>query len=222
MNGTIVQPGGTFSFNEAAGDRTLANGYLEAPEYVYSKEVMGVGGGVCQASTTVYQAAVYAGMTIVDRSPHSMEVNYSDYGKDATVNSVKGHRVDLKFVNNTAYPIYIKSAVESKDGQRNRLVTRVTIYGPYRGKGVKYDFDVQTEPIPAPTDAQIVVDKDAEYVIYETEEYEYQKAKDGIKVTSYQVRYESGVEVDRVYLDTDTYDPKPQILYIGATPMETQ
>lgn len=222
VNGSVVKPGETFSFNAAAGDRTLANGYKEAPEYVYSQEVMGIGGGVCQASTTVYQAAVYAGMTITDRSPHSMAVNYSPYGKDATVNSVKGHRVDLKFVNNTPSTVYIKSAVESKDGQRSRLVTRVTIYGPYPGDGVRYDFDVQEEAIPAPTEAQIVVDKEAQYVIYETEEYEYQKAKDGTKVTSYQVKYVNGVEQDRVYLDTDTYNPKPQILYVGASPFETQ
>ena len=193
VNGTVVKPGETFSFNDAAGDRTLANGYYEAPEYVYSQEVMGVGGGVCQASTTVYQAAIYAGMTIVDRSPHSLEVNYSDFGKDATVNSTKGHRVDLKFKNNTEYPIYIKSAVESKDGNRSRLVTRVTIYGPYKGDGVTYDFAIEEEVLPAPEEAQIVVDKDSEYVYYETEEYEYQKAKDGVKVTSYQVKYVNGV-----------------------------
>ena len=140
---------------------------------------------------------------------------------DATVNSTKGHHVDLKFRNDTAYPIYIKSAVESKSGQRTRLVTRVTIYGAYMGDGVSYDFATELETIPASTEAQIVLDKEGTYCYYETEEYEYQKAKDGTKVTSYQVKYVNGVEESRVYLDTDTYNPKQQILYVGVNPPES-
>lgn len=69
--------------------------------------------------------------------------------------------------------------------------------------------------IPAPTEAQIVVDKEGQYVTYETEEYVFQKAKDGTKVTSYHVMYVAGVEQSRVFLDTDIYSPKPQILYVG-------
>ena len=111
INGTVIQPGETFSFNSIVGDRTKANGFYEALEYVYGTEQMGIGGGVCQASTTVYQAAIRAGMTIIERHPHSLVVNYSDFGKDATVNSTKGHRVDFRFRNDSGSPIYIKAAV---------------------------------------------------------------------------------------------------------------
>lgn len=217
INGTIINPGETFSFNSIVGERSLKNGFLPAPEYTYGQEVMGVGGGVCQASTTVYQAAVRSGMEILKRDPHSMEVRYAAWGTDATVNSTRGHEIDLKFRNNTAYPIYIKAGVESKEGNRSRLVTRVTIYGQYMGDGVTYNFDTKLETILPPEEAQIEVDKKAQYVTYDDETHIYQEAKSGLKVTSYQVKYVAGFEQDRIFLDTDTYKPKPQIIYIGAT-----
>ena len=75
-----MKPGEKFSFNGVVGERSIKNGFYEAVEYAYGTEVMGVGGGSCQASTTVYQAAVEAGLTITDRTPHSKEVSYASYG----------------------------------------------------------------------------------------------------------------------------------------------
>ncbi len=220
INGTVLQPGDTFSFNDIVGERTLKNGFSEAPEYTYGQEVPGVGGGVCQASTTVYQAAVRAGLEIVRRDPHGLEVRYAPYGTDATVSSTRGHEIDLRFRNNTSYPIYIKAGVESKEGNRKRLVTRVTIYGEYLGDGVRYDFDTEEEILPAPVEPEYVVDKKGEYAIYEDETYVYREAKDGLKVVSYQVKYVGDEIKERTYLDTDTYDPKSQIIYVGVTPRE--
>ncbi len=108
VNGTILLPGETFSFNKVVGKRTVSNGFKQAPEYQNGQSVMGIGGGTCQASTTVYSAALYAGLKITKRSNHSMSVNYVPLGQDATVTD---GGLDLQFLNNTDYPIKIKASV---------------------------------------------------------------------------------------------------------------
>ena len=104
INGTILQDNKTFSFNTAVGRREAGNGYYPAIEYAYGNEVMGIGGGVCQASTTVYLAAIQAGLKINKREAHSNPVNYTEMGMDATVNSTRGHEVDFTFTNNNGKP----------------------------------------------------------------------------------------------------------------------
>ena len=114
INGYRLDPGKTFSFNGAVGERTIARGFLEAEEYVYGEHQRGIGGGVCQAATTVYQAAVKAGLKIVKRQRHSDSVSYADYGMDATVYWSEfrgGKKIDMTFINNTEKPIYIVSFV---------------------------------------------------------------------------------------------------------------
>ena len=212
--GTEIAPGGTFSFNGVVGERSLKNGFFEADEYVYEEVTTGIGGGVCQASTTIYQAAVRAGMTITERKPHSMAVRYTDKGKDATVYWYSNHRIDLKFKNPTDYPIYITAAVQSDASNRKKLNARVTIYGAAMGN-VKYDFDVLEIEIPAPEEPEIREDKKNEYVTYTDEEYVLREASPGYTVESYRVTYVNGVETEREHLATDTYKPKSQIIYVG-------
>ena len=101
VNGYVLNPGKSFSFNSVVGERTEKNGFFPAVEYAYNEHVMGIGGGVCQASTTLYQAAVCAGLQIVKREPHSDSVSYTEYGKDATVYWVGKRKIDLVFRNNT-------------------------------------------------------------------------------------------------------------------------
>ncbi|MBR4082261.1 MAG: VanW family protein, partial [Clostridia bacterium] len=79
ISGYILEPGKKMSFNSVVGKRTTDNGFYEAIEYAYGDEVIGVGGGVCQASTTLYQAAVVGGLEIVTREPHSDSVSYAAY-----------------------------------------------------------------------------------------------------------------------------------------------
>ncbi|MGN0763926.1 MAG: VanW family protein, partial [Aristaeellaceae bacterium] len=100
ISGKVLQPGETFSFNDTVGERTEKNGFYPAIEYANGEHVMGIGGGVCQASSTVYIAAVQAGLQIIKREPHSDQVNYTDYGKDATVYWQYGRKIDLQFKNN--------------------------------------------------------------------------------------------------------------------------
>lgn len=111
INLQVVWPGETFSFNEVVGPRTPERGYRMAP--VIGGDGLGIGGGVCQVSTTLYNAVLEAGLPVVERHPHSSRVPYVPYGKDATV--VFGAQ-DFKFLNDRPYPVLIKAYV-----QRGRL-----------------------------------------------------------------------------------------------------
>ncbi|MBP3359650.1 MAG: VanW family protein [Clostridia bacterium] len=107
LNGKIIMPGETFSFNETVGKRTIANGFKTAPEYQNGQTVDGIGGGTCQVSTTLYSAALYADLKIVKRSNHSMSVSYVPLGQDATVTD---GGLDLKIMNDTGYPVKITTS----------------------------------------------------------------------------------------------------------------
>ena len=183
---------------------------------------MGIGGGVCQASTTIYQAALRAGMEIVQRTPHSLTVGYTEKGKDATVYWYSNHRVDLRFKNPTEYPIYITAAVSSSETNRSQLNATVTIYGVSMGN-VRYDFATIETELPPPEDPEVRDDKKAEYVTYTDETYVYREAAVGYSVDSYRVTYVNGKETERLYLYTDIYNPKQAIVYVGITepPYET-
>ena len=106
INGTILKPGETFSTNEVLGKRTKKNGWKTATAYEGGEHVQQAGGGVCQLSSTLYNAALYADMEIKERRNNSMPVSYVDKGRDATINSV-GNIIDFKFRNNTSGDIII-------------------------------------------------------------------------------------------------------------------
>lgn len=103
-NGYVIQPGATFSFNTVVGQRTKARGYKEAGVYVNGQTDTGVGGGICQVSSTLFNAALESNMTIVARRAHSLPVSYLPRGRDATV-SWGGP--ELKFKNPYDYPVMI-------------------------------------------------------------------------------------------------------------------
>ncbi|MGI6548857.1 MAG: VanW family protein [Syntrophomonadales bacterium] len=106
INNQIVWSGDTFSFNETVGPRSPERGYRPAP--VIGGDGIGYGGGVCQVSTTLYNAVMGAGLEVVERYPHSSRVPYVAPGKDATV--VFG-ALDFRFRNNTDYPVIIKAGI---------------------------------------------------------------------------------------------------------------
>lgn len=108
INGTVVMPGEIFSYNTVVGERTIAAGYKEAPIYVSGRVEDGLGGGICQITTTLYNAAVYANLEIVERSNHQFVPSYAGASRDATV--VYG-AIDFKFKNNRNYPIKIICSV---------------------------------------------------------------------------------------------------------------
>ena len=108
INGTVLMPGETFSYNKVVGARTIEAGYKEAPIYVSGRVEDGIGGGICQITTTLYNAVLYANLDIVERSNHQFVPSYAGPSRDATV--VYG-AIDFKFKNNRDYPIKITCSV---------------------------------------------------------------------------------------------------------------
>ncbi len=108
INGTVLMPGETFSYNTVVGERTIAAGYKEAAMYQNGQVVDGLGGGICQISTTLYNAVLYANLEIVERRNHQFVPSYSKAGRDATV--VYGS-IDFRFKNSRNYPVKILCTV---------------------------------------------------------------------------------------------------------------
>ena len=119
INGTVVQPGETFSYFAVVGPAGQAEGYKAANAIVNGKLVPSYGGGICQTSTTLYGAVLRSGLEIVERSCHSIPSTYCPIGQDA---AVSWPNMDFKFKNNTEYPLYIIAGMEGK-------VLTATIYG---------------------------------------------------------------------------------------------
>lgn len=118
INGTTIAPGETFSFNAIVGQPTAEKGYQEADVFVNKKTEKGYGGGNCQVSTTIYNAALQVdGIKIIERNPHKKKVTYIEEGKDAAVSYSGG--LDLKFQNNTdkTLKIYVSSDEDSVDAR---------------------------------------------------------------------------------------------------------
>ncbi|MDR0272022.1 MAG: VanW family protein [Clostridiales bacterium] len=111
INGKIVMPGEEFSFNDTVGSTTAERGYKEATVFVGGKKSKNFGGGVCQVSTTLCNAAIDAGMTITERHDHSLPVNYVGDGEEAATSN-RGD-LDFKFINETSHPIMIYANSEN-------------------------------------------------------------------------------------------------------------
>lgn len=213
-NGKILNDGEVFSFNGLV-DRKTVNGFLPAPAYVNGDIATQVGGGVCQASSTIYMAALLANLKIVERQPHSMAVSYTEFGKDATVNS-EGRVIDLKFQNNTGGPVYICTGV----GEKNKRTVYCYIYGPAMESGVSYDIEtIEVETVIAAEQLEPVYKKDKErlYVTYTDEDpYLVKEAVDGHVVDAYLVKYKNGEEVERTRVSHDVFTAQPAVYYIGV------
>ena len=109
INGTVLQPGQKFSFSDAIGARTAENGYVVAPVFVNRETVPGIGGGICQVSSTMYAAMLQGDIKATQRYAHSLPVSYIPEGMDATI--VAGQK-DLTFTNNFDFPIIINASVD--------------------------------------------------------------------------------------------------------------
>ena len=147
INGKLIRPGETFSYNETLGKRTEAKGYKPAGAYSAGKSVETIGGGICQVSSTLYYACLKADLEIVERTAHGFMVSYMPYGMDATVS---WGTLDFKFKNNTDYPIRIEASVSGGQVHVKLIgtdtkdyyvkMTYETIEGPTEGKVVYQDF----------------------------------------------------------------------------------
>jgi vancomycin resistance protein YoaR len=136
----LIAPGSTFSFNKTTGDRNAAKGFLEAPVIINGELKNGLGGGVCQVSTTVFNAAYEAGLSITERTNHALYIDHYPLGRDATVNYPD---IDLKFVNDTDHWILLDTIVGSSS-------LTVRLYGTPVNRRVETETSPLRETGPPP------------------------------------------------------------------------
>ena len=192
INGRTVLPGEIFSFNGATGERTAAKGYREAPAISGGQSKDEVGGGVCQTSSTLFNAAVRADLEIIERNPHAWPSSYIEKGFDATVN---WPGLDMKFRNNTEWPIFIVA------GYNNRQVT-VNIYGMSLGAGVRIDLESElVRTIPQPEGTNYVINTD----LAPGESKKTVTGRKGYEVTTWKIWYQGNRETKREILFKTTY-----------------
>ena len=144
LDGAVIRPGEVFSFNSTAGERASSRGYVSAPVIVKGKLEDGSGGGICQVSSTLYNAALLAGMSIVERNPHTTPVSSVPPGRDATV--LFGG-ADLKFRNGYDEPVILKA-----DASGDRLV--IQLMGHIRQKP-EYRIVVETDDAVRPVTSAV-------------------------------------------------------------------
>lgn len=192
VNGTIIEPGEQFGYNEVVGERTEGKGYQFATAYSNGEHVQEIGGGVCQLSSTIYNAAVAGALQVDERVAHTFEPTYVTPGDDA---AVSWGYPDFKFTNNSESAIGIKAIFE------NNTVT-VEIYGvPILENGTtRYLESEKVGNIEAPATI---------YVIDESlqlgEEVIDKGAVPGTKWETYVIEEKDGVVTDRTYLHTSRY-----------------
>ncbi len=213
FHGMIIKPGEVVSFNACTGKRTLDNGYFEALEIANGSFEMGVGGGICQVSSTLYNAVIQAGLEVVSRTNHGIPITYVDMGADATV-SDRG--IDFKFKNNTGENIYIIAKFVTGDNKKDKRCM-FQIYGRPDPHGYSYSLrheTVEEIPIPKPTK---IPDYKQEHVNYLDETYEASKGQVGFKVNTYlMVRDPSGAVLEDKFLYTDVYKAQPPVILVGV------
>lgn len=192
INNTMLMPGETFSFNQATGQRTEEKGYKAAAAIAGGETFDEIGGGVCQTSTTLFNAVARANLKIVDRDPHAWPSTYVDKGEDATVN---WPNLDFKFMNDTEWPIFIVAYYA------NRKVT-VDIYGRTLGEGVTIDLVSETVYVKEPPNEPLYVYNASLKV---GQEKVTVKARTGYTVDTYKVWYKNGQEIRREKLHTSHY-----------------
>lgn len=202
LNGRVVLPGETLSFNECTGQRTGAKGYREAGAIAGGVLVDDTGGGVCQTSSTLFNAVVRADLTIVKRSAHSWPSSYVNKGEDATVNWPS---LDFVFKNDGQFPVFVVAWFE------NQTVT-VEIYGQLLENGMTIDLESTVTKTIKPSD-EILYTLDPSLPVG-TRQYGREK-RTGYEVDTYKVYKDSaGKEIERTKLWTTTYRAsQKEILY---------
>ena len=192
INGKTVLPGEIFSFNGATGERTAAKGYQEAPAISGGQSKDEVGGGVCQTSSTLFNAVARADLEIIERNPHAWPSHYIEKGFDATVN---WPGLDFKFKNNTEWPIFIVA------GYNKKKVT-VNIYGMSLGSDVRIDLESElVRTIPQPEGTNYVINTE----LSPGESKKTVKGRKGYEVKTWKVWYQGNREIKREVLFTTTY-----------------
>lgn len=201
LNGLVLMPGEEFSYNQAVGQRTKAAGFREAGAYSNGKVVQEVGGGICQVSSTLYNAVLYANLEIVERTNHYFNPGYVKAGLDATV-SWGGP--DFRFKNNRNYPIRIVTDTSGKK-------LKVYIYGlktdddctvvldPRYISSVPYKTTYQKDPSLATGETRVI-----------------SSGSNGCKTATYKYVYDkNGTLISSECISRDTYSPHNKVVAVG-------
>ena len=200
INGTVLMPGEEFSFNKVVGERTIEAGYKEAHIYSGGKVVDGLAGGICQISSTLYDAVLYANLDVTSRKNHQLPAGYIKNGLDATV--VYGS-IDFKFVNSRKYPI--KIVAEVKNG-----VAKIDIYGVKE----EVEYEVRLEPVVlsyTPFKTQYITDTS----LPSGKQVVQQNGTNGCKTVTYKYLLLNGNIISKTELSRDTYNPINKIVRVG-------
>ena len=144
INGTLLQPGEEFSFNEVVGKRTSERGYKVATAYNAGEVTEELGGGICQVSTTLFNAVVKSDLQVTERHNHSIPVTYVDKGKDA---AVSWGAQDLQFVNNSDEPVYIVALLDDDKRVRIGVFGRLLEDGKYITVEAKITYSKDFETV---------------------------------------------------------------------------
>lgn len=201
INGVVVMPGETFSYNKTLGKRTAKAGYKDAAGYAGGKVVQMIGGGICQISSTLYDAVVYANLEIVERHNHAFLTSYLGAGKDATV--VYGN-LDFRFKNTRNYPVKIESYMQSG-------IVTVNIYGIKEEN--EYEIEISTT-ILSYIPYEVIYENDSS--LASGTEKVTQGGQKGCKSITYKILKQNGNEISRSVLSTDTYSAMNKYITRGT------
>lgn len=206
INGKILMPGEVFSYNKEVGERTFANGFKEAHVFSGGKVIDGLGGGICQISSTLYNSVLMANLEVVERKNHMMFPEYVKPSLDATV---AWGAIDFKFKNNRETPIKIEAS--AKNG-----IATVTIYGK----------KVEGEPI---VELESVIEKTIPYTTVteydntmdEGTELVTQSPVNGYVSKAYKIlKDENGNQISRTLISSDSYKQTSKIVKVGTKKVE--
>ena len=201
INGTVLYPGEQGAVEGAVDPFTAENGYELAGSYENGTTVQTYGGGICQVSTTLYNAVIRAELAIDERFCHSMIVSYVKPSMDA---AIAGTYKDLKFTNNYDFPIYI-------EGYTSGMQITFTIYGEETrpaGREVIYESETTSTTEPE-VKFETAADQPIGYV------QKTQSSHTGYTARLWKIVKENGVEVSREVYNNSTYNPSPKIIAVG-------
>ena len=201
LNGKVIMPGETFSYNAALGPRTYAAGYRNGKIYENGQVVDGLGGGICQISSTLYNAALMSDMEIVERRNHQFVTSYVDEGRDATV--VYGS-TDFRFKNTRTYPVRLVAS--AKGG-----VATVSVYG-IKEADREYTYSFKTDVI---STIPYTTKYEEDSSLAAGQEVVKQKGTNGLVCKTYMTKMLNGKIVSTKLLSTDTYSAMQRIVKRG-------
>ena len=210
INGSVIYPGEEFSFYDNVKPFTYDNGYYMAGSYLSGMVVDSMGGGICQVSTTLYNAVLMAELEVTERHNHSMIVTYTQVSGDAAISESAGK--DFRFVNNTGYPIYIEGIA----GEDKKIT--FNIYGvETRDENRTIAYENVILQVIQPDYEKIVPDA-SQGVGY----VKVQSAHVGYKAQLWKVVYEDGVEVSREQVNSSSYSMSPRTAVVGVATANPQ